>query len=62
MCQFMQLSQKLIWEFPKVMGTSLGLPRIRTVLYWSLCWGAPISGNYYVCNLKRAGAFQQQFP
>ena len=37
-----------VWEFPKIRGTSLGVPIIRTIVYWGLYWGTLILGNYRV--------------
>ena len=30
-------------------GTILVIPTIRTVVFWGLCWGPPILGNYHLC-------------
>ena len=30
------------WGFPKIRGTILGVPKIRTIVYWGLYWGPPI--------------------
>ena len=38
----------LIWGFPKIRGTSLGVPIIRTIVYWGLYWGTLILGNYHI--------------
>ena len=27
------------WGFPKIRGTFLGVPIIRTIIYWGLYWG-----------------------
>ena len=27
------------WGFPKIRGTILGVPIIRTIVYWGLYWG-----------------------
>ena len=32
----------LIWGFPKIRGTILGVPIIRTIVFWGLYWGSPI--------------------
>ena len=32
----------LIWGFPKIRGTILGVPIIRTIVFWGLYWGPPI--------------------
>ena len=39
---------KIIWGFPKIMGTFLGVPIIRTTVFWGLDWGASILGNYHI--------------
>ena len=31
--------------FPKIRGTSLGAPIIRTIVYWGLYWGPPSFGK-----------------
>ena len=36
------------WEFPKITGTLLGVPIIRTIVFWSLYWGLLILGNYHM--------------
>ena len=44
---FMLLSLRR-WGFPNIMGTFLGVPIIRIILYWGLYWGPPILRNYHV--------------
>ena len=34
-----------IWGFPKIRGTILGVPIIRTIVYWGLSWGPPNCGK-----------------
>ena len=34
--------------FPKIRGTFLGVPIIRTIVFWGLYWGPLILGNYHV--------------
>ena len=34
--------------FPKVRGTILGVPVIRTIVFWGLDWGRFILGNYQI--------------
>ena len=34
-------------EFPKIMGTILGVPIIRTIVFWRSYLGPPILGNYH---------------
>ena len=36
------------WVFPKIGGTILGVPIIRTIVVWGLYWGPPILGNYQI--------------
>ena len=36
------------WGFPKIRGTILGVPIIRTMVFWGLYWGPPILGNYQI--------------
>ena len=36
------------WVFPKIGGTILGVPIIRTIVFWGLYWGPPILGNYQI--------------
>ena len=36
------------WEFPKIRGTFLGVPIIRTIVFWGLYWGPLILGNYHM--------------
>ena len=37
-----------IWEFPKIGGTSLGVPIRRTIVFLGLYWGPLILGNYHI--------------
>ena len=37
-----------MWVFPKIKGTFLGVPIMRTVVYWGLYWGTLILRNYHV--------------
>ena len=37
-----------IWGFPRIMGTFLGVPIIRIIVYWGLYWGPHILGNYHI--------------
>ena len=36
------------WGFPKNRGTFLGVPIIRTMVYWGSYWGPLILGNYHL--------------
>ena len=47
-------SYKAIWGFPKIRGTILGVPLIRTMVFCGLCWGPPILGNYHIELTKTA--------
>ena len=38
----------VIWGFPQIRGTSLGVPIIRIIVFWGLYWGPPILGNYHM--------------
>ena len=56
----------IIWDFPKIRGTLLGVPVIRTIVFWGLYWGSPILGNYYIeplicpqCRLLTGGGRTQ---
>ena len=42
------MSSPFIWGFPKIRGTFLGVPIIRTIVYWGLYWGTLILGNYHM--------------
>ena len=35
-----------IWGFPKISDTFLGVPIIRTIVFWGLHWGPLMLGNY----------------
>ena len=37
-----------IWMFPKIRGTFLGAPIIRTIVFWCLYRGHLILGNYHI--------------
>ena len=49
-----EMEAGIIWgirgikEFPKIRGTLLGVPIIRTIIYWGLYWGPFILGNYHL--------------
>ena len=47
-----------IWGFPKIRGTFLGVPIIRTVVFLRLYWGSPILGNYHIFNSPQATCSQ----
>ena len=42
-----------IWGFPKIRGTLLEVPIIRTIVFWGLHWGPPILGNYHMVPNSR---------
>ena len=37
-----------IWGVSKIMGTFLGVSKIRTIVYWGLYWGPLILRNYHM--------------
>ena len=37
----------IMWRFPKVTGTVLGVPMTR-IIYWDLDWGPLTLGNHHV--------------
>ena len=38
----------VIWGFPKIRGTFLGVPIRRIIVFWCLYWGPLNSGNYHM--------------
>ena len=38
-----------IGGLPKIRGTILGAPIVRTIVYWGLYWGPLVLGNYHFC-------------
>ena len=36
------------WGFPKIGGTFLGVPIIKSIILWGLYWGPLILGNYQI--------------
>ena len=50
-----------IWRFPKIRGTFSGVPIMRIILFWGLCWGPPpfweliISGDGAVDSRDHTG-------
>ena len=38
---------RCIWGFPKIRGTILGVPIIRTMVFGDLYWGPLLTGNYH---------------
>ena len=43
----------IIWGFPKIRGTFLGVPMMRTIVYWGLYWGSLILGNYPIGIMQK---------
>ena len=41
-------AQNPIWGFPKIRGTILGVPIIRTIVFGVLHWSPPTLRNYYI--------------
>ena len=58
--QGLKKSGALCWEtlflqekdmgVPKVRGTLLAAPKIRTIVFWGLYWGPPTLGNSHLCS------------
>ena len=46
-------TSKASGSFPKIRGTFLRVPIIRTIVFWGLYWVSPILGNYHV-NFHKA--------
>ena len=49
------------WKFPKIGGTVLGIPAVRTIVYWGLYCGPPIWESYYVPHQLNVGEYPR-FP
>ena len=47
-------ADRLIWGFPKIRGTILGVPIIRIIVFGGLYWGPPILGNSHIVSIKEA--------
>ena len=41
-----------IWGFPKTRGTILGVPIIRTIVFWGLYGDPPVLENYHLSKVK----------
>ena len=52
----------LIWVFPKIRGTILGVPIIRIIVYWGLYWGSLISGNDHIQGPQRGAHHLHKLP
>ena len=39
----------MIWGFPKIRVTFLGVPIIKSRVFGGLYWVPPILGNYHLC-------------
>ena len=50
-----------IWGFPKIRGTNLGVPIIRTIVFGGLYWGSPILGKYHL-DATRGHNDSESFP
>ena len=42
---------RVIWALPNIKGTLLGVPIIRTIIFWGLYWGPLVLGNYHMLEL-----------
>ena len=51
-----------IWGFPKIRGTFLGVPIIRTIVFWGLYWGPLILGNYHIISISTPKRTYIHFP
>ena len=40
----------MTWGIPKIRGAILGVPIIRTIVFWGKNWGSLILGNYHMGN------------
>ena len=40
-------------RFPKIRGTFLGVPIIRTIVFWCLYLGPPVLGNNHILQVSR---------
>ena len=45
------------WGFPKIRGAILGVPIIRTIVFWGLYWDPPILGNSHIARWVRRKRF-----
>ena len=47
-----------MWGFPDIGGTILGVPIIRTIVFWGLYWGSLIlrKPNVGIWTLKKSGS------
>ena len=45
------------WGIPKIRGTFLGVPIIRTLVFWGLYWGPPYLGKLPVSHHLQTGLF-----
>ena len=43
----------VIWGFPKIRGTILGVPITRTIVFWGLYWGPLILVNYHIGIMEK---------
>ena len=39
--------------FPKIRSTFLGVPIIRTIIFWGIYWGPLILGNYHEASSSK---------
>ena len=50
----------LIWGFPKIRGTILGVPKIRTMVFFRPYCGLPYFGNYHIGPLLAESSCRSQ--
>ena len=49
--------------FPTITGTILGVPTIRTRVFWGLYWGTPIFEDYHMIHVQNSlkGIYRRLF-
>ena len=58
---FSQLLSRLLWGFPKIRGTILGVPIRRTIVFWGLYWGPPYFEKVPYCAGPAGGFNARSF-
>ena len=51
-----------MWEFPKIRGTILGVPILRTIVFWALFGVSPILGKDQCVAFLLCTLFESQRP
>ena len=47
--------RRIIWGFPKIRGTILGVPIMRIIVFGGFILGSPILGNYHILLFRDNG-------